>query len=75
LDSITIDFIRLLPKDDSFNTIIMMTDRLGTDVQIAPCKSNVTVEEFTTIFDKWFCENGCPSELITDWEKLFVSHF
>lgn len=54
----------------------MMTDRLGADVQIAPCKSDITTEEFSTIFfGRWFCENGCPSELITDQDKLFVSCF
>jgi hypothetical protein len=75
-DSVTIDFIGPLPKDDGFDSIITMTDRMGADVQIAPCKSNMTTEEFATIFfDRWFCENGCPSELITDRDKLFVSRF
>jgi hypothetical protein len=75
-ESVAIDFVGPLPKDDSFNTIVTMTDRLGADIQITPCNSNITAEEFATIFfDKWFCENGCPWELITDRDKLFVSRF
>jgi hypothetical protein len=75
-DSVTIDFIGPLPKDNSFNMIVTMTDRLNADIQLVPCNSNMTAEEFAMIFfDKWFCENGCPLELITDCDKLFVSHF
>jgi hypothetical protein len=73
---VAIDFVGPLPKDDGFNAIVTMTDRLGADIQIAPCNSNITAKEFATIFfDKWFCENGCPRELITDRDKLFVSRF
>jgi hypothetical protein len=65
-----------LPKDNGFDTIVTMTDRLNADIQLAPCNSNMTAEEFTLIFfDKWFCENGCPLKLITDRDKLFVSCF
>lgn len=53
-----------------------MTDRLGANIQIVPCNTNITAGEFaTTFFNKWFCENACPQELITDRDKPFVSHF
>jgi len=75
-DSIAIDFMEPLPKDDGFNAIITMTDRLNANIQLAPCKTNMTVEEFATVFfDKWFCKNGLPLKLITNHDKLFVSHF
>lgn len=75
-DSLAIDFIGPLPNDNGFDCIVMMTDRLGADVQIAACNTNMTTEDFATIFfDRWFCENGCPLELITDQDKLFVSQF
>jgi hypothetical protein len=75
-ESVVIDFVGPLLKDDRFDCIVTMTDRLNTDVQLAPCKSNMTTEEFATVFfDRWFCENGCPLELITDRDKLFVSRF
>ena len=75
-DSVAIDFVGPLPKDDGFDCIVTMTDRLGANIQLAACNTNMTAEEFAAIFfDRWFCENGCPSELITDRDKLFVSRF
>jgi transposase InsO family protein len=26
-------------------------------------------------FDKWYCENGLPTEIISDRDKLFISKF
>jgi hypothetical protein len=53
-----------------------MTDHLGADLQLAPCKTDMSAEEFAGIFfDKWYCENGCPKELVTDRDKLFISRF
>lgn len=75
-DSVGIDFVGPLPKDEGFDTIVTMTCRLGADIQIAPCKSDMSAEEFALIFfDKWYCENGCPAEIISDRDKLFVSKF
>lgn len=75
-NSVAIDFIGPLPKDNGFNSIVTMTDRLNTDIQLALCKTDMTAQNYATIFfDKWFCENGCPLELITDRDKLFVSWF
>jgi hypothetical protein len=49
---------------------------LGTDFQLAPTRTNITAEDFTLIFfDKWYCENGLPLEIISDRDKLFVSKF
>jgi hypothetical protein len=75
-DSVAIDFIGPLPKDDGFDCIVTMTDRLGADVQIIACNIDMMAEDFVVIFfNRWFCENGCPLELITDRNKLFVSRF
>ena len=74
-NSVAINFVGPLTKDDGFNAIVTMTNRLNANIQLAPCKTDMTAEEFVTIFfDKWFCENGLPLELITDHDKLFVSH-
>ena len=36
----------------------------------------MTAEEFACVFfDRWYCENGCPSEIISDRDKLFISKF
>jgi hypothetical protein len=53
-----------------------MMDHLSSDIQIVPCNTNITAEEFASVFfDCWFCENGCPLNLITDHDKFFVSRF
>lgn len=62
--------------DGGFDYLVTMTDRLGADLQIAPCNTTMTAEEFAVIFfDKWYCENGLPLEIITDRDKLFISKF
>lgn len=74
LDSVAIDFVGPLLEDDGFNQIVTMTDRLGADIQIAPCKITDTAEDFALIFFKtWYCENGLPLEIVCDRDKLFVS--
>ena len=75
-DSIAIDFIGPLPKDNDYDSIITITDRLNSDIQIIPSTINLTAEKLAEIFfDKWYCENGLPLEIISDRDKLFVSNF
>ena len=76
-DSVAIDFIGPLPEDAGYNGIVTMTDRLGAaDVRIEPVQMDMTAEEFACIFfDKWYCENGLPLEIISDRDRLFMSQF
>lgn len=75
-DSVTLDFVGPLPPDEGYDALVTMTDRLGCDIQVAPCKMSMTAAEFASIFfDKWYCENGCPREIISDRDKLFISKF
>ncbi len=75
-DSVAIDFIGLLPEDSGFNCIATFTDRLGSDVQIVPTWTNITAEDFTSLFfNKWYCENGLPLSIVSDRDKIFVSKF
>lgn len=75
-DSVAIDFIGRLPRDDGFDAIVTMTDRLGSDIQIASCTSDMSAEDFAYLFfDKWYCKNGCPLEIISDRDKIFVPKF
>jgi hypothetical protein len=55
---------------------VTFTDRLGSDIQIAPTQTDISAPEFALLFfDKWYCENGLPLEIISDRDKLFVSKF
>lgn len=75
-DSVAIDFIGPLPKDEGYDSIITFTDRLNSDIQIIPSTVNLTAEKLADVFfDKWYCENGLPLEIISDRDKLFVSKF
>ena len=44
--SIALDFVGPLPKDDGFDAIVTMTDHLGADIQIEPCTTNMSAEDF-----------------------------
>jgi hypothetical protein len=76
-DSVAIDFIGPLPEDQGCNGIITMTDRLGSaDIRIKGIRMDITAEEVATLFfDEWYCENGLPSEIISDRDHLFTSRF
>ena len=75
-DSVTIDFINPLPLDNGFDTIVTFTDRLGSNIQIIPTISSLTAEKLAELFfEKWYCENGLPLEIISDRNKLFMSAF
>ena len=75
-ESVAIDFIGPLPEDEGFDCIVTMTDRAGSDVRVVPTRTDISAEEFASLFfDHWYCENGLPLEFISDRDKLFVSRF
>lgn len=75
-DSVAMDFIGPLPEEQGFDCILTMTDRLNSDIQIVPCTTKTTAEQLATLFfDKWYCENGLPLEIISDRDKLFMAKF
>ena len=75
-DSVAIDFIGPLPKENGFDCLITMMDRLNSDIQLVPCTTTTTAEQLATLFfDKWYCENGLPLEVISDHNKLFMAKF
>jgi hypothetical protein len=74
--SVAMDFVGLLPEDEGFNCILTMTDCLGSDIQIIPTRTDVTAEALASLFFKhWYCENGLPTDIVSDRDKLFVSKF
>jgi hypothetical protein len=75
-NSITTDFISPLPLNDSFNAIVTITDRLGSDIQIAATHTNITAKHFASqFFNLWYCKNGLPLNIISDHDKIFISKF
>lgn len=75
-DSVAIDFIGPLPKDQGFDSLITFTCRLGSDIRLVPSTTKLTAPELALLFfDNWYCENGLPLDIISDRDKLFMSIF
>ncbi|GAW05905.1 reverse transcriptase-RNase H-integrase [Lentinula edodes] len=74
--SVAMDFIGPLPEDNGSNCILTITDRLGADIRIVPCRTDLTASECAQLFfDSWYCENGLPDDIVCDRDHLFVSKF
>jgi len=70
------DFISPLPMDNNCDCILSITDRLGADIRIIPTRMDISAEDLAVVFfDNWYCENGLPSNIVCDRDKLFVSQF
>jgi hypothetical protein len=70
------DFIGPLPEDEGYNCILSMTDHLGADIRMVPTRASASVKDVAALFfENWYCENGLPGEIISDWDKLFVAQF
>ncbi|GBE81436.1 reverse transcriptase-RNase H-integrase [Sparassis crispa] len=75
-NSIALDSIGPLPLNDGFDCILSITDCLHSDVRIIPTTTHITAEQLAVLFfDHWFCENGLPSDIVSDRDKLFISCF
>lgn len=75
-DSVAINFMGPVPVNDGFDAIVTMTDQLGANIQITPCNTNMTAKDFAVVFFKWwYCKNGCPLEIISNQDNVFISKF
>lgn len=75
-DSIAIDFVGPLPKDDGFDYLMTVTCRLNSDVRLIPCTKTLSADAAADLFFRyWYCENGLPLEIISDRDKLWTSKF
>jgi len=75
-NSVAINFIGPLPEDTGFNMLLTMTDRLGADIRLVPCRDNISACELAQLFfSHWYCENGLPREIVSNCDKLFLSRF
>lgn len=74
--SIAMDFVGPLPLSDGYDMILTITDRMGADVRFVPCNSTDTAKDIAALFfTHWYCENGLPTDIVTDRDKLFTSTF
>jgi hypothetical protein len=70
---VAMNFVGPLPEDEGFNCILTMTDRLGSDIRIVPTRTDITAKLLASLFCKhWYCENGLPTDIVSDRDKLFM---
>jgi len=75
-DSIAIDFIGPLPTEQGYDGIMTITDHLGADIRLVPCRMKMNAREAANLFfNHWYCENGLPLSIMSDRDKLFTSKF
>ena len=75
-NSVALDFVGLLPEDEGYNCLLAMTNHLGSDYHLIPTRTDTSAEDVALlVFDNWYCENGLPSNFVSNRDKLFVLHF
>lgn len=71
--SVAMGFIGPLAKDEGFNQIITITDMLGFDCHIIPCRTTDMAQEFALrFFNGWYCEHGLPNNIFSNCDKLLA---
>jgi hypothetical protein len=77
-----LDFIVKLPPSKeiltgvTYNSILIVTDRLIKYAYFIPYKKGLTVEELVYIFNRNIITNyGILKEIISNRDKLFISNF
>lgn len=80
--SISMDFITDLPRSttwttkDTFDTILVVVDRLTKYVYFLPFYKTGTARQLAQLLvERVFCNHGTPSDIVSDRDKLFLSHF
>jgi len=75
-NSISMDFIEKLPSFSSFDTILVIVDRLSKQAIFIPTHDTITSVELARLFvTHVFLKHGVPSHVTSDHGSEFVSHF
>jgi len=70
------DFIEKLPSSSSFDTILVIVDRLSKQAIFIPTHDTITSVELARLFViHVFSKHGVPSHVMSDRGSEFVSHF
>ena len=70
------DFIEKLPFSSSFDTILVIVDRLSKQAIFIPTHNTITSAELACLFvTHVFSKHEVPSHVTSDHGSKFVSHF
>ena len=65
-----------MPKSDGYDSVLVVVDRLSKYAHFSPLKHPFIAKTVATIFAKDIVRlHGMPRLLVSDWGKVFLSHF
>jgi hypothetical protein len=72
----SMDFIGPLSKDRGFNCIVTFIDHLNSNIWVIPTHTDISAKNLAVLFfNKWYCKNGLPLDIVSNHDKLFISKF
>ena len=75
-DDISMDFIGPLPKSCGFDMLLVITDRLTGYMKAEPTLQTITAKGVAELFHRtWYRQFGLPKTIVSDRDKLILSHF
>ena len=73
---ISMDFVGPVPKSKGYDMLFVVTDRLTGYVKVEPTLQTATAKDIAELFHRtWFRQFGLPHSIVSDRDKLFLSHF
>ena len=73
---ISMDFVGPIPKSRGYDTLFIITDRLTGYIKVEPTRQSATAREIAELFHRtWYRQFGLPHSIVSDRDKLFLSHF
>ncbi|GKB48342.1 putative mitochondrial protein [Tanacetum coccineum] len=75
-EDLTMDFVEGLPRSTSYNVVMVVVDRLSKLAHFVPMKHPFTTSSVVIVFIREIVRlYGIPCSIISDRDKIFVSHF